>query len=126
MNVPAIDRIIIPNRIKKAAVTNRAMRHFAESGVYETSEHSGILIFVSYMERQVRIIADTGIAKKIPQDLWNIIADDLAQGIKNGKTKEGFISAVEKCSELLAENFPAKDENPNELCDGLVILQDNY
>lgn len=126
MNVPAIDRIIIPNRVKKTAVTNRTMRHFAESGVYETAEHSGILIFVSYMERQVRIVADTGIAKKIPQDLWNIIADDLAQGIKNGKTKEGFISAVEKCGELLAEHFPAKNDNPNELCDGLVILQDNY
>jgi putative membrane protein len=98
------------------------MRYFAESGVYETAEHSGILIFVSYMERQVRIVADSGIASKISQDLWNIIADDLAQGIKSGQTKEGFISAVEKCGQLLAENFPAHEENPNELSDGLAIL----
>lgn len=123
-NIPTIDRIIIPKSEKNKAVTNRAFRHFAESGVYDTKEHSGILIFVSYLEKQVRIIADSGIAKKIPQDLWNIIADDLASGIKNGKTKEGFISAVEKCGELLAENFPAKDENPNELNDGLVILEE--
>lgn len=124
VNVPVLDRIVIPRVIRKKCVSDKAFRHFAQSGVYDTKEHSGILIFVSYLERQVRIIADSGIAKKIPQDLWNIIADDLAAGIKNGKTKEGFIAAVEKCGELLAENFPAGEENPNELPDGLVILED--
>lgn len=123
-NIPCIDRIVIPKAIRKQKVSDKAFRHFAQSGVYDTKDHSGILIFVSYLERQVRIIADSGIAKKIPQDLWNIIADDLASGIKNGKTKEGYIAAVEKCGELLAENFPAGTENPNELADGLVILED--
>lgn len=62
--------------------------------------------------------------KKIPQDIWNIIADDLAEGIKSGKPKEGFLSAIEKCSEILSENFPAHDVNQNELLDGLVILDE--
>lgn len=123
-NIPLIDRIVIPRAVRKKAVTDRAFRHFAQSGVYDTKDHSGILIFVSYLERQVRIIADSGIAAKIPQDLWNIIADDLAAGIKYGKTKEGFIAAIEKCGELLTEQFPAGAENPNELPDGLLILED--
>ncbi len=125
MNVPVIDRFIIPRDIRRKEVTHRAFRYFTESGVYDTNEHSGILIFVSYMERQVRIVADSGIAKKIPQDLWNIIADELAAGIKTGHTKEGFIGAIEKCGELLAEHFPAHSENPNELPDGLVILTED-
>ncbi|MDE6244924.1 MAG: TPM domain-containing protein [Treponemataceae bacterium] len=124
MNIPAIDRLIIPRTIRNSCVTNRAFRHFAESGVYDTSEHSGILIFVSYIERQVRIIADRGISEKIPQDIWNIIADDLAEGIKLGKTKEGFLSAIEKCSEILSEHFPAYNKDQNELPDGLVILDE--
>lgn len=124
-NIPVIDRIVIPANVKKHTVTNRAFRHFAQSGIYNTKEHSGILIFVSYMERQVRILADSGISAKISQDLWNIIADDLASGIKAGKTKEGFIAAVEKCGELLQEHFPCGEENPNELPDGLVILEDS-
>ena len=122
MNIPFIDRIIIPKSVQKSKVTAKAFEHFAKFGVHETAGHSGILIFVSYLERQVRIIADSGIAEKIPQDLWNIIADDLADGIKTGNTKEGFINAVEKCGELLSENFPAGNDNPNELADGLVIL----
>ena len=121
-NIPAIDRLIIPGAIKKECVDHRAMRYFAESGVYQTKENSGILIYVSYMERQVRIIADSGISKVISQDLWNIIADELAENLKKGNTTGGFIQAIEKCGELLAENFPAHEENPNELSDGLVIL----
>ena len=83
-----------------------------------------ILIFVSFMEHQVRILADSGIAKRISQDLWNLIADELAEDIKNGKTAQAFLNAISKCGDLLAEQFPAKEENPNELSDGLVILGD--
>lgn len=121
-NIPAIDRLIIPGSIKKECVNHRALRYFTESGVYDTKEHSGILIFVSYMERQVRIIADSGISKMISQDLWNIIADELAENLKKGNVTSGFTTAIEKCGDLLAENFPPHEENPNELADGLVIL----
>lgn len=123
-NIPAIDRIIIPGKVKNNCVTHRAFRYFTESGVYDTAEHSGILIFVSYMERQVRIIADSGIAKKISQDMWNLIADELSENLKNGKTTEAFTTAIEKCGALLEENFPPHEENPNELADGLVIVED--
>ena len=124
VNIPALDRLIIPSAVKKSCVTHRAFRYFTESGVYDTKEHSGILIFVSYMERQVRIVADSGISAKISQDLWNIIADELAENLRKGKTAEAFTNAIEKCGELLAENFPNHDENPNELDDGLVVLED--
>lgn len=124
-NIPFIDRLIIPNAVKKECVTHRTFRYFTESGVYKTKEHSGILIFVSFMERQVRIIADEGLSSKISQDLWNLIADELAEGLKNGNVKDAFITAIEKCGELLSENFPNKEENPNELADGLVIVEDS-
>lgn len=124
-NIPALDRLIIPNAVKKSCVTHRAFRYFTESGVYETKDHSGILIFVSYMERQVRIIADTGISSKISQDLWNLIADELAEGLKKKDSKDAFINAISKCGQLLKENFPPEAENPNELPDGLVILEDS-
>lgn len=123
-NISFIDRIVIPKSVRKVSVTNRALRYFTESGVYKTAEHSGILIFVSFMERQVRIIADEGISKKISPDLWNLIADEFAEELKNGHTVEAFTQVIQKCGDLLAENFPAKEVNPNELSDGLVILED--
>lgn len=123
-NIPYIDSLIIPQSAKNSAVTKRAMRYFTESGVYCTSEHSGVLIFVSYFEKQLRIIADKGLTEKISKDLWNLLSDELSDCFAKGNVKEGFLNAVEKCSKLLTENFPAKNENPNELGDSLVILED--
>ena len=123
-NIPAVDRLVIPPSVRRSCVTNRAFRYFTESGVYDTAEHSGILIFVSYMERQVRIVADSGISKHISQDLWNLIADELAENLRKGEAAKAFTTAIEKCGELLAENFPPHEDNPNELPDGLVILED--
>ena len=136
-NIPWFDSLIIPERIKEKAVTNRAMRYFTESGVYCTKDHTGILIFISYLEHEVRIIADKGLKDKIPDDLWEQIADEIAKDIAKGSVKEGFVKAIEKCGALFTENFPLKnpettdsaatDEasevNPNELSDSLVILE---
>lgn len=124
-NIPAIDRLVIPKVVRAAAVTHRAMRHFAESGVYDTESHSGVLVFVSYLEREVRIIADRGIAEKISQDLWDLIADEMASELKKGNGAPAFAGAVEKCSDLLARAFPARGKKANELPDGLVILEDS-
>lgn len=123
-NIPAIDRLVVPRAFRRKAVRDRALRHFTESGVYATAEHTGILVFVSYMEREVRIIADTGISAKIDQKEWDAIAQGVARGVKAGKTADALVSAVRRCGELLAAHFPPKAENPDELPDGLVILEE--
>ena len=127
-NIPTVDRFIIPKTIRLQTVYNRALRHFVESGVYATKNRSGILIFVSYMEREVKILADTGISEKIAPELWNLIATDLAEGLGTEDATGAFIRAVERCGELLAEHFPSVEDevlNPNELPDGLVVLGDD-
>lgn len=122
-NIPAIDRIIIPKQVKKIQVTNRAFRYFTESGIYKTENHCGILIFISYLERQVRIVADEGISSKISQDMWNLIADELAEDIKKGKTTTAITNAVNKCGELLEEFYPLSKPKSDVLTNEVVILE---
>lgn len=123
-NIPAIDRLVVPKAYRSLAVYRRALRHFTESGVYDTKEQSGILIFVSLLEREVRIIADRGICSKIEQSKWDAIASQLAAGFAKGSSSEkALIHAVEQCGELLARHFPPLKENPNELHDSLEILE---
>ena len=65
-----------------------------------------------------------GIDKPCIGYFWTTDERTVTAKCKNGKTKEAFLIAVEKCGQLLAENFPPHQENPNELTDGLVILED--
>ncbi len=122
-NIPAIDRLVVPRAARRKAVYERALRHFVESGVYGTRDHTGILIFISLLEHEVRIVADSGINAKIDQAEWDHIAALVASGLKNGNTAGALSAAVTKCGKLLADHFPAKTENPNELSDGLVLLE---
>jgi putative membrane protein len=122
-NVPAVDRLVAPRAVRHARSHNRALKAFIETGVYATAERTGILIFISRMEREVCVVADSGINAKIPQEKWDSIASGLALGIKSRETGAALVRAIGECGTLLAENFPAKRENPNELKDGIIILE---
>ena len=125
-NIPFVDRLFVPKSYRSFAVYRRAMRHFVESGVYDTKEQSGILIFVSLLEREVKIIADRGINQKVPQEKWDAFANKLAQGFSKKtetSSKDALLQTVTECGTLLAENFPPLAENPNELKDAVEILQ---
>lgn len=121
-NIPVFDRLIIPSAYKSKMISRKAFSAFAETGVYCTERHNGILIFVSYLERQVRIIADKGISDKISNDMWQLIADGLVSELKKGNCVDGFCDAVEKCGVLLSEHFPIEKDDVNELPDGLLIM----
>lgn len=122
-NIPSLDRLIIPQGFKNKMVSKKAFAAFAETGVYCTENHNGILIYVSYLERQVRVIADKGISDKISDNLWQIIADELSAELKKGNGVAAFCDAIEKCGQVLQEHFPIKPNDVNELPDGLLILE---
>ncbi len=121
-NIPFFDRLITPKRVRNRAVYNKAIKTFVHSGVYKTKSNTGILLFFSIFERKIQIIADSGIASKIPQETWRNLANSLAEGFKSKNPTDTIVKAIEKCGQILAKEFPAQKENPNELPDGLVIL----
>ncbi|UTC43812.1 TPM domain-containing protein [Treponema sp. OMZ 857] len=123
VNIPAIDRLIIPNTLKNRRVYARALQHFVESGVYKTTEHSGVLIFASVLERKFFVIADSGIAAKVAQNEWDGICKIMTTGLKEHQAAQAFVSAVKECGRILQQNFPSETENPNELPDGLIVLE---
>lgn len=121
-NIPFIDRMIIPPAYRRKTVTDKAFSLFAKTNVYCTENHNGILIFVSYLEREVRIVADKGLSEKISNEDFKKIADDLSKEIGNKKGVDAFCNAIEKCGELLSKNYPVKKDDVNELPDGLLIV----
>lgn len=121
-NIPFVDRLIIPKRVRNRTVYNKAIKTFVHSGVYKTKHNTGILLFFSIFERKIQIIADVGIASKIPHETWKDLASSLAEGFKSKDPTQIIINSIVECGELLAKEFPCQKENPNELPDGLVIL----
>lgn len=124
-NLSFIDRLIVPGSVKKRKVHERAVRYFAESGIFNTRDRTGILIFLSFLERRVELIADKGISKMIPKERWEGIVSHITDGIKSGKTVENLVDSVNDCGKILSEadKFPIKPDDENELEDDVSVLE---
>ncbi|MFC3068493.1 TPM domain-containing protein [Phenylobacterium soli] len=121
-SIPAIRRVLTPRAIKQAQVRARALEQFVARGLGRTAERAGVLIFASLKDRQVEILADTGIDARADVGAWTEVVSDLTAGVRAGRPADGFIAAIERAGRLLSRHFPARGDNPNELPDGLVEL----
>lgn len=122
-NISCIDRLIVPESVMRRKVNERAVRYFMESGVYNTKDRTGILIFISSLERRVELLADKGINEKIPQEKWNAVVSHIIDGIKSGRMVEHLTDAIAQCGEMLAEHYPIQPDDVNELKDDIAVLE---
>ncbi|MFW5642570.1 MAG: TPM domain-containing protein [Alkalispirochaeta sp.] len=113
--IPAVDRAIVPGKVREEAVRRRALRHFVEAGVHDTKDRTGVLLFVSMMERRVELVADTGIAAKVPEREWKEIVATLTSGIGRGETATALVAAVEGIGAILADRVERRTDDMNEL-----------
>jgi len=95
----------------------RAAAHFSQLGVWDTEDNSGILIYVQLLDHQVEILADRGIAKRVPQTVWDAICRGMEADFRNKNYRTGVLNAISQATALLAQHFPARTDNPNELPD---------
>jgi putative membrane protein len=98
------------------------MEQFVLRGVGRTKDRTGVLIFVSLAERYARIIADDGIAQRVAQPAWQGAVDALIGHMREGRIADGFVEAVGRCSDVLANHFPRADADRDELPDRIYLI----
>jgi putative membrane protein len=117
MRVRAVPKLARLERAQRAA-----MRQFLAQGMQNTKDRTGVLIFVSVAERYAAIIADEGINAKVDQSVWDGAMADLITAIKQKRAADGLVAAIERCGAVLAEHFPAKPGDKNEIPNKLVEI----
>lgn len=120
--LPRVRVGLVPRSARRAVAHRAALEQFAIRGIAHRKDRNGILIFVSLAERYARIIADDGIAGRVPQSEWQGAIDALVTHMRDGRIADGFIVAIEKCGNVLATHFPSNDEDRNELRDRIYVI----
>jgi len=115
-------RWFVPRAVREEAVLQRALAAFVQGGVAETRDRSGVLVFLSEAEHRAVILADRGIHARVPPDEWQTDIDLLIQAIRKRETAEGLLTVIERIGNLLAERFPARADDANELTDAVREL----
>ncbi len=121
-SIPGVRRFVTPRSVRRARVRRAAMEQFLAHGLHVTRERTGVLIFAALADHQVEVVADEGIHSKVDQAIWADAVEALARGMKNDDPAAGFEAAIGLCGAVLAEHFPPRAENPNEIEDRLVLI----
>jgi len=92
----------------------RALEVFAELRVWDTRERNGVLIYVLLAERDVEIVADTGLDGRVSAEEWRHVCEVMEQAFAKQRWRDGALAGIAEVTALLAREFPASAANPNE------------
>ncbi|NWG12530.1 MAG: TPM domain-containing protein [Acidobacteria bacterium] len=104
----------------RARARDAAFMEFYASGLYRTRDANGVLIYLSLFERQVVVLGDRGIHEKMGDRYWDEVRDLIIGGIRSGAACKGICEAIERCGRALAQYFPRKPDDVNELPDTVI------
>lgn len=113
-----------PNNIKEKEMPNirkLAEEEFYRLNMHNTRDKTGILIYLNLHLRQFYILADSGINEKVEQSTWDEIGKSIQEAFINGKYINGMINGLDRVGKILAEHFPIKQDDTNEISNQVVI-----
>ena len=113
---------VTPKKLMNKCAHRNAATQFLAVNAHGTGGRTGVLIFVSLLERYCEIIGDTAIARKVNRQTWQKIIDEMLPVLRDGRLTDALVLATERCGHVLAQHFPPGAENPNELPDHFIVL----
>jgi uncharacterized membrane protein len=101
----------------------RAIEVFGLLRIWDTEENSGVLIYLLLADRDVEIVADRGIHRRVGDKAWSAVCRKMEAAFRGGRFAAGVEAGLAEINALLAEHFPRDDGRPaNELPDRPVVL----
>lgn len=99
--VPSVRRWLASDEEAERQVDLRARAAFLDHEVFRTRDRSGVLIFLSLLERRAVVLGDAGINARVAPGEWSRIVGDLARGMGGGRPADALVEAIGACGNLL-------------------------
>jgi uncharacterized membrane protein len=101
----------------------RARALFGALEVWNTEDHTGVLLYINLADHAVEILADRGIDACVSARVWEKVCAGLTVGLRESLSVRPVLDAVGEIHALLMEHFPSGDGfNRNELDDRPMVL----
>jgi len=109
-------RLLIPKWTMDAAVELAAHATFSQENVTLTKDRNAVLLYVSVLEGQARMMPDIGVQQKVPQDALGAIQAKLGN-TDTGDPATLVCDAIRSLGECCKECWPIQEDDENELPD---------
>ena len=103
---------------------DRAIQVFADYRVWDTSENTGVLVYLNVCEQRIEIVADRGINAQVMPSVWQAICDKALEGFKSQRQVDSLVNLLADIGQLLRQHYYLEhDPNGNELRDEMIYLR---
>jgi putative membrane protein len=114
--LPHLKRVMSPRSMRRRHVMQAARAAFVERGVHATTGRSGLLVYISWLEREVALIADLGLLRDLAAGVLARAEDELSRAMPRGAA---VAAGVEALAPEMARAMPHRDDDVNELPDAI-------
>ena len=115
--LPGVRRALTGRDTRDARVRIAADALFFEKGVHHTAGRTGVLLYVSLLERRAQIIGDSGVDQLVPRREWQHAAAALQRVLDEEGDAVRLARAMEILGDTLALHLPRATSDVNELPD---------
>ncbi len=112
----------LPELWHEVSPRQRALQVFGHLGVWDTELNAGVLIYVLIADTDVEIVADRGIAARVPDADWQVVCKEMEAQFRSGDFAAGAVIGVQRIGALLARHFPHSGGDRDELPNQPVLL----
>jgi uncharacterized membrane protein len=100
-----------------ADAVSDARAQFERLGMTQTRERNAVLVFVAPRAKKFAVIGDEGIHERCGDAFWGKLIESMRSDFSAENFTEAIVSAIDQTGELLAEHFPRRPDDRNELPD---------
>ena len=112
--ISGIKKILLTQNEIDEEVNQRALQAFYAQNLHNTKDQTGILIFISLLEKRVIILGDRGINEKVEENFWNEELNHILSSIKNNELPQGLSHVIKDMGEKLSTHFPIQADDQNQ------------
>ena len=94
---------------------SHAERRFEKLGMTKTRERNGVLLYFAPRSRKFAICGDLGVHEKCGPAFWEGLVAEMGGHLREGHFTDAVVHAVTKAGALLAEHFPRRGDDTDEL-----------
>jgi putative membrane protein len=115
-----VRRWLTPPRARRRRVVAAARAAFYEKGVRMTSERTGMLVYVSLLERAVEIVLDRGVEQAVPATEWKFATAQIEGTLRRTMDAHAVADKIKGlgtiCEAVLERSEDDVNELPDEVC----------
>jgi len=97
-----------------------AKARFLALAMQKTRDRNAVLIYLVPRTHKFALWGDTGVHAKCGESFWTDVADKMIPLLKQNLLTEAVEHAVKEIGAILAEHFPRRPGDTNQLPDGVV------